>query len=49
VTEKARDITGLLLPSPMERFNLKNQNSVEVKVHYQVKISNKSVAFENIG
>jgi hypothetical protein len=31
----------------MERFNLKRLNDVEVKVQYQVKISNRFAALEN--
>jgi hypothetical protein len=33
----------------MERFNLKLVNDMEVKEQYQVKISNRFVAFENLG
>jgi len=32
----------------MQRFNLKKLNYVEVKEQYQVQISNKSAALENL-
>jgi len=32
-----------------ERFNVKNLNDVEVKEQYQVKISNRFAALENLG
>jgi len=34
--------------SDMERCNLKNLKSVEVKEQYQVRISNRSAALENL-
>jgi hypothetical protein len=32
----------------MDRFNLKQLNDVEVREHYQVEISNRSAALENL-
>jgi hypothetical protein len=33
----------------MERFNLKKSNEVEGKVQYRVEVSNRFVAFEDLG
>jgi Tfp pilus assembly protein PilO len=50
VVAKVRDSVSkqVVQKSDMERFNLKKLNDMEVKDQYQVKISNRFVALENL-